>query len=173
LFRENFPGPQNTDNCTQYLGNQNQVLKTLWFSMYCPLELPGMVSLTTPKHSRRLGTLLANPKSLQFFLFLPNTPSSYKLQFLRGLANPDSSFTCVHRFPLRLLIVQKLTFLLKIDGTLMAPDGPKAWKEKNGKLDSWVIFKSITGMSLQVSGLTDGRGEKWWGTFTTPRDLKR
>jgi hypothetical protein len=53
----------------------------------------------------------------------------------------------------------------------MAPDGPKAWKQKNGKLDSWVVFQSITGMSLQGDGLIDGRGEKWWNLHKRPEKV--
>lgn len=57
--------------------------------------------------------------------------------------------------------------IFQIDGTLIAPDGPKAWKPKKDQLD-WVVFMNIDGMSLQGSGLIDGRGQKWWNLHKRP-----
>ncbi|KAG2406496.1 Polygalacturonase protein [Vigna angularis] len=51
--------------------------------------------------------------------------------------------------------------VLKVDGTLMPPDGPEYWPKNNSR-HQWLVFYRINGMSLEGSGLIDGRGEKWW-----------
>ncbi|TKY61676.1 Polygalacturonase protein [Spatholobus suberectus] len=51
--------------------------------------------------------------------------------------------------------------VLKVDGTLMPPDGPESWPENNSR-HQWLVFYRINGMSLEGGGLIDGRGEKWW-----------
>ncbi|KAG4981712.1 hypothetical protein JHK87_026461 [Glycine soja] len=51
--------------------------------------------------------------------------------------------------------------VLKVDGTLMPPDGPESWPKNNSKRQ-WLVFFRINGMSLEGSGLIDGRGAKWW-----------
>ncbi|KAH1079026.1 Polygalacturonase [Glycine soja] len=51
--------------------------------------------------------------------------------------------------------------VLKVDGTLMPPDGPESWPKNNSR-HQWLVFYRINGMSLEGSGLIDGRGEKWW-----------
>ncbi|KAB1202085.1 hypothetical protein CJ030_MR8G018178 [Morella rubra] len=57
--------------------------------------------------------------------------------------------------------------IIQIDGTLMAPDGPKSWKSKTIK-QGWLHFKGISGMTLQGRGLIDGRGERWWNHHSRP-----
>lgn len=49
----------------------------------------------------------------------------------------------------------------KIDGTIVAPDGPTKWSAEDSKLE-WLVFKTIHGMTMQGSGVIDGKGEKWW-----------
>ncbi|XP_057439172.1 polygalacturonase At1g48100 [Lotus japonicus] len=51
--------------------------------------------------------------------------------------------------------------VFKVEGTLMPPDGPESWP-KNISRHQWLVFYRINGMSLEGSGLIDGRGEKWW-----------
>ncbi|MED6168588.1 hypothetical protein PIB30_012857 [Stylosanthes scabra] len=51
--------------------------------------------------------------------------------------------------------------VLKVDGTIMPPDGPDSWPKNNSKRQ-WLVFYRINGMSLEGSGLIDGRGHKWW-----------
>ncbi|KAL9332357.1 hypothetical protein ACSQ67_001967 [Phaseolus vulgaris] len=51
--------------------------------------------------------------------------------------------------------------VLKVDGTLMPPDGPESWPKNNSR-HQWLVFYRINGMSMEGSGLIDGRGEKWW-----------
>ncbi|KAL2345517.1 hypothetical protein Fmac_006802 [Flemingia macrophylla] len=51
--------------------------------------------------------------------------------------------------------------VLKVDGTLMPPDGPEYWPKNNSR-HQWLVFYRINGMSLEGGGLIDGRGEKWW-----------
>ncbi|XP_020213455.1 polygalacturonase At1g48100 [Cajanus cajan] len=51
--------------------------------------------------------------------------------------------------------------VLKVDGTLMPPDGPESWPKNNSR-HQWLVFYRINGMSLDGGGLIDGRGEKWW-----------
>ncbi|KAL4305400.1 hypothetical protein HN51_039391 [Arachis hypogaea] len=51
--------------------------------------------------------------------------------------------------------------VLKVDGTIMPPDGPDSWPKNNTKR-LWLVFYRINGMSLEGGGLIDGRGDKWW-----------
>ncbi|KAG5073010.1 hypothetical protein JHK86_008221 [Glycine max] len=53
---------------------------------------------------------------------------------------------------------------LKVDGTLMPPDGPESWPKNNSR-HQWLVFYRINGMSLEGSGLIDGRGEKCIGSL--------
>ncbi|CAL0300198.1 unnamed protein product [Lupinus luteus] len=55
----------------------------------------------------------------------------------------------------------KGSLLLRVDGTLMPPDGPESWPNNTSKRQ-WLIFYRINGMSLEGTGLIDGRGQKWW-----------
>ncbi|KAK6911683.1 Glycoside hydrolase, family 28 [Dillenia turbinata] len=55
----------------------------------------------------------------------------------------------------------KPNLVLKIDGTIMPPDGPKLWPRNYSKRQ-WLVFYRINGMSMQGGGLINGRGEKWW-----------
>ncbi|GLT57113.1 hypothetical protein SLA2020_301070 [Shorea laevis] len=56
---------------------------------------------------------------------------------------------------------------LKIDGTIMPPDGPDSWPRNSSKRQ-WLVFYRINGMSVQGGGLIDGRGEKWWNLPCKP-----
>ncbi|GAA0167020.1 hypothetical protein Leryth_015026 [Lithospermum erythrorhizon] len=58
---------------------------------------------------------------------------------------------------------------LQIDGTLMPPDGPKSWAKGISK-KQWLVFYRLNGMSMQGSGLVDGRGEKWWALPCKPHN---
>lgn len=58
----------------------------------------------------------------------------------------------------------------KIDGTVMPPDGPKSWPKNNSKRQ-WLVFYRIDGMTMQGSGLIDGRGEKWWNLPCKPQKV--
>ncbi|OIW17445.1 hypothetical protein TanjilG_22557 [Lupinus angustifolius] len=51
--------------------------------------------------------------------------------------------------------------VFKVDGTVMPPDGPDSWPKNNSK-HQWLVFYRINGMSLEGSGLINGRGQKWW-----------
>ncbi|KAF8401252.1 hypothetical protein HHK36_012184 [Tetracentron sinense] len=59
------------------------------------------------------------------------------------------------------------SFVFKVDGTLMPPDGPESWPKNNSR-HQWLVFYRINGMSLQGGGLIDGRGEKWWNLPCKP-----
>ncbi|KAJ1425621.1 Pectin lyase fold/virulence factor [Sesbania bispinosa] len=54
-----------------------------------------------------------------------------------------------------------LAYMEKVDGTLMPPDGPESWPKNNSRRQ-WLVFYRINGLSLEGSGLIDGRGQKWW-----------
>ena len=58
----------------------------------------------------------------------------------------------------------------KVDGTLMPPDGPESWPKNNSR-HQWLVFYRINGMSLEGSGLIDGRGEKWWDLPCKPHKV--
>ncbi|MED6120138.1 hypothetical protein PIB30_018166 [Stylosanthes scabra] len=51
--------------------------------------------------------------------------------------------------------------VLKVDGTLMAPNGPESWPNNTSRRQ-WLVFYRINNMSLQGSGAIDGRGQNWW-----------
>ncbi|KAK7269573.1 hypothetical protein RIF29_22305 [Crotalaria pallida] len=53
------------------------------------------------------------------------------------------------------------SLVLRVDGTLMPPDGPESWPNNISKRQ-WLIFYRVNGMSLEGGGLIDGRGQKWW-----------
>ncbi|KAG4954343.1 hypothetical protein JHK87_039937 [Glycine soja] len=59
---------------------------------------------------------------------------------------------------------------LKVDGTLMPPDGPESWPKNNSR-HQWLVFYRINGMSLEGSSLIDGRGEKWWDLPCKPHKV--
>ncbi|KAK8473696.1 hypothetical protein PHAVU_001G215900 [Phaseolus vulgaris] len=62
--------------------------------------------------------------------------------------------------------------VLKVDGTLMPPDGPESWPKNNSR-HQWLVFYRINGMSMEGSGLIDGRGEKWWDLPCKPHKAIR
>ena len=50
---------------------------------------------------------------------------------------------------------------MKLEGTIVPPDGPESWpKEISKKL--WIIFQKTHGLTVQGHGLIDGSGHKWW-----------
>ncbi|KAJ9550822.1 hypothetical protein OSB04_014867 [Centaurea solstitialis] len=53
------------------------------------------------------------------------------------------------------------SLVFQIEGTIMAPDGPRMWP-KGMSMRQWLVFYRVNGMSLQGGGVIDGRGEKWW-----------
>ncbi|KAA0058542.1 polygalacturonase [Cucumis melo var. makuwa] len=62
--------------------------------------------------------------------------------------------------------------MLRVDGTLMPPDGPDAWP-KNSSRRQWLVFYRIDGMSLEGGGVIDGRGQKWWDLPCKPHKAIR
>ncbi|XP_020274586.1 polygalacturonase At1g48100-like [Asparagus officinalis] len=57
--------------------------------------------------------------------------------------------------------------IFQVDGIVMPPDGPDYWPSNNSKRQ-WLVFYRADGMSMQGSGLIDGRGEKWWNLPCKP-----
>ncbi|KDO86869.1 polygalacturonase At1g48100 [Citrus sinensis] len=53
------------------------------------------------------------------------------------------------------------SIVFQVDGTIMPPDGPESWLQKNSKRQ-WLVFYKINELSLQGGGTIDGRGHKWW-----------
>ncbi|KAF8098297.1 hypothetical protein N665_0269s0022 [Sinapis alba] len=49
---------------------------------------------------------------------------------------------------------------LQIDGIIVSPDGPKSWPWNFKR--QWLMFYRVNGLSIQGSGLLNGRGQKWW-----------
>lgn len=69
-------------------------------------------------------------------------------------------------------ILNYVNFLIfKVDGIVMPPDGPDYWPSNNSKRQ-WLVFYRADGMSMQGSGLIDGRGEKWWNLPCKPHRVK-
>ncbi|XP_028791483.1 polygalacturonase At1g48100-like isoform X2 [Neltuma alba] len=62
--------------------------------------------------------------------------------------------------------------VLKVDGSVMPPDGPESWPKNNSKRQ-WLVFYRIDGMSLEGVGVIDGRGQKWWDLPCKPHKAIR
>ncbi|CAI0382033.1 unnamed protein product [Linum tenue] len=63
------------------------------------------------------------------------------------------------------------SLLFQIDGTIMAPDGPRSWPNYSNKRQ-WLVFYNVTGMTVQGDGVVDGRGHKWWDLPCKPHKVK-
>ncbi|XP_075665325.1 polygalacturonase At1g48100-like [Castanea sativa] len=50
---------------------------------------------------------------------------------------------------------------VRLLGGLLAPDGPKEWKEFNDVV-KFIEFESVTGLHINGVGLINGRGKGWW-----------
>jgi len=50
---------------------------------------------------------------------------------------------------------------VRLLGGLLAPDGPKEWKEFNDVV-KFIEFESVTGLHITGVGLINGRGKGWW-----------
>ncbi|GAB4855675.1 hypothetical protein Ancab_024297 [Ancistrocladus abbreviatus] len=61
----------------------------------------------------------------------------------------------------------KQGFVLQIEGTLVAPDGPDSWP-RNSSRRQWLIFYRMNGMVVQGGGVIDGKGDKWWNLPCKP-----
>lgn len=59
---------------------------------------------------------------------------------------------------------------LKVEGTIVAPDGPSVWPKSMSKRQ-WLVFYRVNGMSLQGGGVIDGRGGKWWDLPCKPHKV--
>ncbi|XP_018725780.2 probable polygalacturonase At3g15720 [Eucalyptus grandis] len=53
------------------------------------------------------------------------------------------------------------SFIVKIDGTLVAPSSPSEWKGCSA--DSWLVFQDVANLNVKGSGQVDGQGSLWWG----------
>ena len=71
---------------------------------------------------------------------------------------------------LLILLIGYVLFNEKVDGTLMPPDGPDSWPQKNSRRQ-WLVFYRINEMSLLGGGVIDGRGEKWWDLPCKPHKV--
>ncbi|KAL4653701.1 hypothetical protein ACB092_01G324400 [Castanea dentata] len=69
-------------------------------------------------------------------------------------------------------LLQPLTFngncksnniTVQIDGTIIAPSDPSAWKCPDDKCDIWIEFHDFKGLLIRGSGTINGQGTKWWG----------
>ncbi|CAL1407762.1 unnamed protein product [Linum trigynum] len=61
--------------------------------------------------------------------------------------------------------------IFQIDGTIMAPDGPRSWPKYSDKRQ-WLVFYNVTGMTMQGDGVVDGRGHKWWELPCKPQKFQ-
>ncbi|KAJ7977825.1 Polygalacturonase [Quillaja saponaria] len=66
----------------------------------------------------------------------------------------------------------KSNLIFQVEGTIMPPDGPNSWPSKANKRE-WLVFKQMKAMSIQGSGLIDGRGKKWWDLPCKPHKALR
>ncbi|KAL1194238.1 Polygalacturonase [Cardamine amara subsp. amara] len=54
----------------------------------------------------------------------------------------------------------RTSLVLQIDGIVLSPDGPKSWPWNYKR--QWLMFYRVNGLSIQGSGIINGRGQKWW-----------
>lgn len=68
--------------------------------------------------------------------------------------------------------VDKLTGLklIKVAGTIMAPEGPECWARNNSRRQ-WLVFYRVKEMLLTGGGLIEGRGQGWWSLPCKPHNL--
>ncbi|WOK96067.1 hypothetical protein Cni_G04774 [Canna indica] len=59
---------------------------------------------------------------------------------------------------------------LQVDGTIAPPDGPDEWPQNTNR-KQWLVFYRANGLTLQGSGLIDGKGEKWWNLTCKPHQV--
>lgn len=52
--------------------------------------------------------------------------------------------------------------VFQLDGTIMAPTSSKAW---GSGLLQWLEFTKLAGITIQGTGIIDGRGSVWWDTY--------
>ncbi|KAF3431247.1 hypothetical protein FNV43_RR25977 [Rhamnella rubrinervis] len=52
--------------------------------------------------------------------------------------------------------------LFQVDGTIIAPTDPNAWGKN---LLQWLEFTKLRGITVQGSGIIDGRGSVWWQDY--------
>lgn len=59
---------------------------------------------------------------------------------------------------------------MKVDGTIMPPDGPDAWPQGTSRRQ-WLVFYRANDLTLQGGGLFDGKGAKWWDLPCKPHKV--
>ncbi|XWS30279.1 hypothetical protein CRYUN_Cryun24cG0103100 [Craigia yunnanensis] len=50
----------------------------------------------------------------------------------------------------------------QIDGNIIAPSNPFAWKCNDRKCHQWITFENFDGLFIQGSGTINGQGKEWW-----------
>jgi hypothetical protein len=53
-----------------------------------------------------------------------------------------------------------------LDGTISAQSGARAW---GSGLLQWLEFTKLNGITIQGSGVINGRGQEWWA-YSDPND---
>jgi polygalacturonase len=56
------------------------------------------------------------------------------------------------------------TCFTQLDGKIIAPTTPGAWK--SGLLQ-WIEFTKLNGITIQGKGIIDGQGSVWWNNLPT------
>ncbi|KAJ1388277.1 Pectin lyase fold/virulence factor [Sesbania bispinosa] len=62
--------------------------------------------------------------------------------------------------------------VFQVDGTLMAPDGPDSWPEKDSR-NQWLVFYRLDQMTLNGTGIVEGNEEQWWDLPCKPHRMIR
>nr|AAT39158.1 putative polygalacturonase [Oryza sativa Japonica Group]AAU10689.1 putative polygalacturonase [Oryza sativa Japonica Group] len=60
----------------------------------------------------------------------------------------------------------KPNILFQLDGTILAQTSTRVW---GSGLLQWLEFTKLSGISIQGSGVINGRGQEWW-TYSDPND---
>ncbi|KAH9666638.1 Pectin lyase-like superfamily protein [Citrus sinensis] len=55
---------------------------------------------------------------------------------------------------------ESIVEILRIEGNLIAPEGPSSWKGKDRR--SWLYFANVNGFTVNGNGEIDGQGSQWW-----------
>ena len=60
------------------------------------------------------------------------------------------------------LTLYQLLCMVQIDGNIIAPSNPFAWKCNDQKCHQWITFENFDGLFIQGSGTINGQGKEWW-----------
>ncbi|KAK4786206.1 hypothetical protein SAY86_002895 [Trapa natans] len=78
-----------------------------------------------------------------------------------------------YKFVLRAVSLEgiqcKENIVFQLDGSIVAPENHDKW---GGDRSHWIVFKRLTGFTIQGCGTIDGRGSRWWKLSSASDDTQ-